>query len=37
MAQPDLDAVFCGSDQIAAGFMETARERAAGACPRTSR
>ncbi|GAA0831262.1 LacI family DNA-binding transcriptional regulator [Streptosporangium amethystogenes subsp. fukuiense] len=27
MAQPDLDAVFCGSDQIAAGFMETARER----------
>ncbi|MEV4102022.1 LacI family DNA-binding transcriptional regulator [Nonomuraea sp. NPDC049649] len=23
---PDLDAVFCGSDQIAAGFVEAARE-----------
>jgi LacI family transcriptional regulator len=23
---PELDAVFCGSDQIAAGFMEAARE-----------
>ncbi|NUR88990.1 MAG: LacI family DNA-binding transcriptional regulator [Nonomuraea sp.] len=27
MAHPDLDAVFCGSDQIAAGFVEIARER----------
>jgi LacI family transcriptional regulator len=27
MAQPDVDAVFCGSDQIAAGFVEAARER----------
>ncbi|MEU7893981.1 LacI family DNA-binding transcriptional regulator [Nonomuraea sp. NPDC049152] len=27
MAQPDIDAVFCGSDQIAAGFVEAARER----------
>ncbi|WP_084958056.1 LacI family DNA-binding transcriptional regulator [Thermoactinospora rubra] len=27
MAEPEVDAVFCGSDQIAAGFVETARER----------
>ncbi|MEU4832169.1 LacI family DNA-binding transcriptional regulator [Streptosporangium sp. NPDC023615] len=27
LTQPGLDAVFCGSDQIAAGFMEIARER----------
>ncbi|MGI5286076.1 LacI family DNA-binding transcriptional regulator [Nonomuraea polychroma] len=27
MAEPEIDAVFCGSDQIAAGFVETARER----------
>ena len=27
MAQPEVDAVFCGSDQIAAGFVEAARER----------
>nr|WP_062336807.1 LacI family DNA-binding transcriptional regulator [Herbidospora sakaeratensis] len=26
-ADPDVDAVFCGSDQIAAGFVEAARER----------
>ncbi|GII04612.1 LacI family transcriptional regulator [Planobispora takensis] len=26
-AEPEVDAVFCGSDQIAAGFVETARER----------
>jgi LacI family transcriptional regulator len=26
-AQPDLDAVFCGSDQIARGVTETLRER----------
>jgi LacI family transcriptional regulator len=26
-AQPDLDAVFCGSDQIARGVAETLRER----------
>ncbi|WP_308250187.1 LacI family DNA-binding transcriptional regulator [Sphaerisporangium fuscum] len=26
-AEPEVDAVFCGSDQIAAGFIETARER----------
>jgi LacI family transcriptional regulator len=27
MAEPEVDAVFCGSDQIAAGFVEAARER----------
>ncbi|WP_346147245.1 LacI family DNA-binding transcriptional regulator [Nonomuraea recticatena] len=27
MAEPEIDAVFCGSDQIAAGFVEIARER----------
>ncbi|MCG5213540.1 LacI family DNA-binding transcriptional regulator [Streptosporangium sp. KLBMP 9127] len=27
MADPEVDAVFCGSDQIAAGFVEAARER----------
>ncbi|HUR02519.1 MAG TPA: LacI family DNA-binding transcriptional regulator [Nonomuraea sp.] len=27
MSQPEIDAVFCGSDQIAAGFVEGARER----------
>jgi len=27
MNEPDVDAVFCGSDQIAAGFIEIARER----------
>ncbi|WP_326826314.1 LacI family transcriptional regulator [Streptosporangium sp. NBC_01639] len=27
MGEPDVDAVFCGSDQIAAGFVEAARER----------
>ncbi|MFD0664610.1 LacI family DNA-binding transcriptional regulator [Thermocatellispora tengchongensis] len=27
MTHPEVDAVFCGSDQIAAGFIETARER----------
>lgn len=27
MAEPGIDAVFCGSDQIAAGFVEAARER----------
>ncbi|MFC4591699.1 LacI family DNA-binding transcriptional regulator [Sphaerisporangium corydalis] len=27
MGEPDVDAVFCGSDQIAAGFIEAARER----------
>jgi LacI family transcriptional regulator len=26
-AQPDVDAIFCGSDQIARGVMETLRER----------
>ncbi|GAA0410917.1 LacI family transcriptional regulator [Acrocarpospora corrugata] len=26
-ADPDVDAVFCGSDQIAAGLIEAARER----------
>ncbi|MFI6481154.1 LacI family DNA-binding transcriptional regulator [Nonomuraea sp. NPDC050663] len=27
MAEPEVDAVFCGSDQIAAGFVEAVRER----------
>ncbi|WP_235558158.1 LacI family DNA-binding transcriptional regulator [Sphaerimonospora mesophila] len=27
MAEPEIDAVVCGSDQIAAGFIEAARER----------
>ncbi|GAB2948247.1 substrate-binding domain-containing protein [Nonomuraea fastidiosa] len=27
MAEPEIDAVFCVSDQIAAGFVEAARER----------
>ncbi|MCC5574894.1 LacI family DNA-binding transcriptional regulator [Microtetraspora sp. AC03309] len=27
MSEPEVDAVFCGSDQIAAGFIEAARER----------
>ncbi|MBN6057505.1 LacI family DNA-binding transcriptional regulator [Nonomuraea sp. RK-328] len=27
MAEPEVDAVFCGSDQVAAGFVEAARER----------
>lgn len=27
MAEPEIDAVFCGSDQIAAGFVEAVRER----------
>ncbi|MFJ2033142.1 LacI family DNA-binding transcriptional regulator [Streptosporangium sp. NPDC087985] len=27
MAEPEVDAVFCGSDQIAAGFVEATRER----------
>jgi Transcriptional regulators len=27
MAEPEVDAVFCGSDQIAAGLIEAARER----------
>lgn len=27
MSEPSIDAVFCGSDQIAAGFLEAARER----------
>ncbi|GAA0433695.1 LacI family transcriptional regulator [Acrocarpospora corrugata] len=27
MAEPKIDAVFCGSDQAAAGFIEAARER----------
>lgn len=27
MAHPDVDAIFCGSDQIAAGLVEAVRER----------
>jgi LacI family transcriptional regulator len=35
-ADPEVDAVVCGSDQIAAGFVEAARERGIGS-PTTSR